>query len=63
MVDVRAEILELVGNNGVALSAAMAEWQRVGIPIIAASRGLTALFITGELVLTDDKRLVPGRPA
>lgn len=63
MDDVRSQILQFVGSNGVALGAAMAEWQRVGIPIVAASRVLTALFMTGELVLTEDKRLVPGRPA
>lgn len=63
LVDVRSEILELVGSGGVALGDALAQWQRAGIPILAVSRGLTALFLSGELVLTDDKCLVLGGPA
>lgn len=59
--DVRAEVLELVGSSGVTLVEAMNAWSRAGIPVLAASRALTALFLTGELVLTEDQRLVPGR--
>lgn len=61
MVDVRSEILELVARSGgVALGDALSECRRVGIPVLAVSRGLTALFLSGELALTDDKRLVLG---
>ncbi|WP_276824599.1 hypothetical protein [Mycolicibacterium mageritense] len=39
---------------------AMNAWCSAGIPVLAVSRVLTALFLSGELVLTEDKWLVPG---
>lgn len=58
--DVRAEVLKVVGRSGVTLVDAMNAWCSAGIPVLAVSRVLTALFLSGELVLTEDKWLVPG---
>ncbi|UCN12642.1 MULTISPECIES: hypothetical protein [Mycobacterium avium complex (MAC)] len=59
--DIRAEVLKVVGSSGVTLVEAMNAWCSAGIPVLSVSRVLTALFLSGELVLTEDKRLVPGR--